>query len=118
MAKIMSVSDAVREYIKDGSTITFGGFIGSAHPEEVSLAIENAFLETGHPANLSLLYCAGMGNSNDKGLNHLGHEGLVSKIIGGRWRIRRLPITCLRALSASCTATSQPVSPVSSPMLA
>ena len=68
MAKVMSVSDAVREYIKDGSTITFGGFIGSAHPEEVSLAIENAFLETGHPANLSLLYCAGMGDSKEKGL--------------------------------------------------
>lgn len=85
MAKIMSVSDAVREYIKDGSTITFGGFIGSAHPEEVSVAIEEEFLASGHPADLTLLYCAGMGNSNDKGLNHLGHEGLVSKIIGGHW---------------------------------
>ena len=85
MAKVMSVTDAVKTYIKDGSTITFGGFIGSAHPEEVSLAIENSFLETGHPANLSLLYCAGMGDSKEKGLNHLGHEGLVSKIIGGHW---------------------------------
>lgn len=85
MAKVMSVSDAVREYIKDGSTITFGGFIGSAHPEEVSVAIEEEFLASGHPADLTLLYCAGMGNSNDKGLNHLGHEGLVSKIIGGHW---------------------------------
>jgi len=85
MAKIMSVSDAVREYVKDGSTITFGGFIGSAHPEEVSAAIEQEFLTTGHPADLTLLYCAGMGDSNEKGLNHLGHEGLVSKIIGGHW---------------------------------
>ena len=30
MAKVMAVADAVKEYIKDGSTITFGGFIGSA----------------------------------------------------------------------------------------
>ena len=85
MAKVMTVSDAVKEYIKDGSTITFGGFIGSAHPEEVSVAIEQEFLASGHPANLTLLYCAGMGDSNEKGLNHLGHEGLVSKIIGGHW---------------------------------
>lgn len=85
MAKVMGVSDAVREYIKDGATITFGGFIGSAHPEEVSLTIEQEFLTTGSPNNLTLLYCAGMGDGKEKGLNHLGHEGLVSKVIGGHW---------------------------------
>ena len=85
MAKVMAVSDAVREYIKDGATITFGGFIGSAHPEEVSLTIEQEFLESGSPNNLTLLYAAGMGDSKEKGLNHLGHEGLVSKVIGGHW---------------------------------
>ncbi len=85
MAKVMTVSDAVRTYIKDGATITFGGFIGSAHPEEVSLAIEQEFLESGSPNNLTLLYAAGMGDSKEKGLNHLGHEGLVSKVIGGHW---------------------------------
>ena len=85
MAKIMSVDQAVKTYIKDGSTVTFGGFVGSAHPEEVSLTIEEEFLATGHPNNLTLLYCAGMGDGKDKGLNHLGHEGLVSKVIGGHW---------------------------------
>lgn len=85
MAKVMTVSDAVREYIKDGMTITFGGFVGSAHPEEVSLTIEQEFLATGSPNNLTLLYCAGMGDGKERGLNHLGHEGLVSKVIGGHW---------------------------------
>lgn len=85
MAKVMSVSEAVKKYIKDGTTVTFGGFIGSAHPEEVSLTIEQEFLTTGHPNNLTLLYCAGMGDGKEKGLNHLGHEGLVSKVIGGHW---------------------------------
>lgn len=85
MAKIMAVADAVREYIQDGATITFGGFIGSAHPEEVSLTIEQEFLNSGKPNNLTLLYCAGMGDGKEKGLNHLGHEGLVSKVIGGHW---------------------------------
>ena len=85
MSKVMSVSEAVKTYIKDGSTITFGGFIGSAHPEEVSLTIEQEFLNTGSPNNLKLLYCAGMGDGKEKGLNHLGHEGLVSTVIGGHW---------------------------------
>ena len=85
MAKIMSVSEAVKTYIKDGATVTFGGFVGSAHPEEVSLTIEEEFLSCGHPCNLTLLYCAGMGDGKDKGLNHFGHEGLVSKVIGGHW---------------------------------
>ena len=85
MAKVMAVSDAIRTYIKDGATITFGGFIGSAHPEEISLTIEQEFLATGSPNNLTLLYAAGMGDSKEKGLNHLGHEGLVSKVIGGHW---------------------------------
>lgn len=85
MAKVMSASDAVKTYIKDGATITFSGFIGAAHPEELSVTIEQEFLATGSPNNLTLLYAAGMGDSKEKGLNHLGHEGLVSKIIGGHW---------------------------------
>lgn len=85
MAKVMTVLDAVKEFIKDGSTITFGGFIGSAHPEEVSLTIEQEFLGSGHPRDLTLLYCAGMGDGKEKGLNHLGHEGLVKTVIGGHW---------------------------------
>jgi len=64
---------------------SLNNFIGSAHPEEVSLTIEQEFLATGSPNNLTLLYCAGMGDSKEKGLNHLGHEGLLSKVIGGHW---------------------------------
>lgn len=85
MAKVMTASQVVKTYIKDGATITFGGFIGAAHPEEISATIEQEFLATGSPNNLTLLYAAGMGDSKEKGLNHLGHEGLISKVIGGHW---------------------------------
>ena len=85
MVKIMTAADAVREYIQDGMTVTFGGFVGSAHPEELSLTIEQEFLTTGSPNNLTVLYSAGMGDGKEKGLNHLGHEGLLSKVIGGHW---------------------------------
>ena len=85
MAKVMTAANAVREYIKDGMTVVFSGFVGSAHAEEMSLAVEQEFLTTGSPKDLTLLYSAGMGDGKEKGLNHLGHEGLVAKVIGGHW---------------------------------
>lgn len=85
MKKVMTVSDAIKTYIKDGSTVSFAGFVGSAHAEEVSSAIEQEYLATGSPKDLTVVYSAGIGDSKDKGLNHLGVEGLVSKVIGGHW---------------------------------
>lgn len=84
MIKVKTVSEAV-QMIKCGSTIAIGGFIGTGHPEEITSEIEKSFINTGVPNNLTLVYAAGQGDSNEKGLNHLGREGLVSKVIGGHW---------------------------------
>ncbi|WP_097026236.1 acyl CoA:acetate/3-ketoacid CoA transferase [Clostridium peptidivorans] len=84
MIKVKTVSEAV-QMIKGGSTVAIGGFIGTGHPEEITSEIEKSFINTGAPNNLTLVYAAGQGDSNEKGLNHLGREGLVSKVIGGHW---------------------------------
>ncbi len=83
-SKIMTAKEAV-DLINDGSTVATGGFVGNAHPEELTLALEKRFLEEGLPKNLILVYAAGQGDGKEKGLNHLAHEGLVSKVIGGHW---------------------------------
>jgi len=84
MKKIMSSHDAI-SLIKNGDTVAVGGFIGCGHPEELTIKISESFLEKGTPNNLTLIYAAGQGDSKLKGLNHLGEEGLVSKVIGGHW---------------------------------
>ena len=85
MTKIMTAAEAVRIYLKNGMTIAFNGFIGAAHPEELSLTIQSEFLESGSPRDLTVVFASGQGDRITKGLNHLGEEGLVAKVIGGHW---------------------------------
>ena len=82
--KVVSADEAVR-VIRDGDTIATGGFVGIGFAEEIALKIEEQFLKFGKPRNLNLVYAAGQGDGKDRGLNHLGHEGLVKKVIGGHW---------------------------------
>jgi len=96
MPEIMTASQAVGRFIKDGDTVAFGGFVGAAHPEEISIAIQERFLSQGTPRGLTVMYAAGQGDGKEKGLNRLGEEGLIARIIGGHWalvpRLQRLAL--------------------------
>lgn len=84
MSKIMSVEQAI-SLIKNEDTVAVGGFIGAGHPEGITKKLKEIYLEQGKPNNLTLVYAAGQGDGKEKGLNHLGQEGLLSKVIGGHW---------------------------------
>jgi len=83
-SKIMSARDAVAR-IKDGDTVGTTGFVGIGFAENLAVALEQRFLDTGAPRALTLVYAAGQGDGKTRGLNHLGHDGLVSRVIGGHW---------------------------------
>ncbi|PKN10153.1 MAG: acyl CoA:acetate/3-ketoacid CoA transferase, partial [Deltaproteobacteria bacterium HGW-Deltaproteobacteria-5] len=82
--KIVSVDEAMR-VIRDGDTVSIDGFIGGLAPEELLIGLERRFLETGEPKNLTLIFAAGIGDSKDKGINHLAHECLLKRVIAGHW---------------------------------
>ena len=90
--KIVTPEEAA-SLIRDGDTVATGGFVGIGFAEEVAIAIETLYLAkgdqpvpaTGKPRNLTLVYAGGQGDGGDRGLNHLGHEGLVRRVIGGHW---------------------------------
>ncbi|MBR0849676.1 acyl CoA:acetate/3-ketoacid CoA transferase [Bradyrhizobium diazoefficiens] len=90
--KIVTAAEAA-SLIREGDTIATGGFVGIGFAEEIAMEIEALFLAkddqavpTGHkPCNLTLVYAGGQGDGGKRGLNHLGHEGLVRRVVGGHW---------------------------------
>ena len=93
--KVISAADAVA-LIRDGDVVASSGYGGHGTPDQLFVALEQRFLAGRGPRDLTLVWAGGQGDGRDKGLNHLGHEGLLKRTIGGHYglipKIERLAV--------------------------
>jgi propionate CoA-transferase len=84
LKKIIPVEDAIA-IVRDGDVLATTGYGGNGTPDQLFVALEKRFLETGTPRDLTVIFAGGQGDAKDKGLNHLGHRGLLRRTIGGHY---------------------------------
>ena len=82
--QIISAKEAAA-LIPSGSTICSQGMGGNDVAEELMLELENSFLACGTPNHLKWIHSSGQGDRATRGLNHIGHEGMLDWIIGGHY---------------------------------
>ena len=81
MSKVTTGEQAAA-LIKDGATLGYSAFLTAGFAEELGIAIEKSFLETGHPAGLTVVCGAGAGDFKTRGMQHFAHPGLVKRWVG------------------------------------
>ncbi|MDK2867353.1 MAG: propionate CoA-transferase [Clostridiales bacterium] len=84
--KVISAVEAA-QLIEDKQTISVSGFVGCGCPEAINCALEERYVNTGTPKDLTLFYAAGIGDGDSKSINHLAHEGLLKRVIGGHFNL-------------------------------
>ncbi|WP_395399594.1 acyl CoA:acetate/3-ketoacid CoA transferase [Pseudoduganella sp. UC29_106] len=82
--KVITASEA-GNLIKDGDTIFLGGLAMMSLAEEVLRGIEQRFLSTSHPRDLTTWACGAIGNSGDGGMVHFAHQGMLRRTVAGHF---------------------------------
>jgi len=72
------------EWIENGSTLCTIGMTLISASESILKAIEEKFIETGSPYDLTYFHTCGQ-SDRIGGKQHLAHEKLIKRVIGGHW---------------------------------
>jgi propionate CoA-transferase len=79
-------ADEAVALIGDGDSLSIEGSGGGLlEPDRLIEALGNRFRRTGHPRDLALAHCTGIGDRDGGGLDHLAQDGLARRVIGGHW---------------------------------
>lgn len=82
--KVVSADEAIAR-INDNDVIATTGFVQSCIPEMLHAALEKRYVETKAPRDLTLIMCAGAGDSKGLGTGRLHHEGLLKRVIAANF---------------------------------
>lgn len=83
--RILTAKEVV-DGIEDGSTLCTIGMTLISASEMVLTEIEERFLKTGHPRDLTYFHTCGQAAMKQPGgMQHVAHEGLVRRVFGGHW---------------------------------
>ncbi len=77
--------DSAADMIHSGDTLASSGFCLAGVAEELLAKVADRFQATGQPRDLTILHAAGQGDWRGNGLDRLGYEGLIRRIIGGHF---------------------------------
>ncbi len=84
---IFMTGEEAAALIRNNSTVATIGMTLVSASETILKAIEQRFLETGSPNNLTLVHSCGQ-SDRDRGIQHFAHEKMLSRIIGGHWGLQ------------------------------
>lgn len=84
--KIMTAAEAAA-MVPDGAVLNTEGFVQAGLSETLNRALEQRFLETGHPKDLTIFTIAGQGAGAGTGSDHFAHEGMVKRLIAGHYNL-------------------------------
>jgi propionate CoA-transferase len=82
--KVITADEAIA-LIGDDDVVTTTGFVQSCIPEALHAALEKRFVDTQGPRGLTLIMCAGAGDSKGLGTGRLHHEGLLKRVIAANF---------------------------------
>ncbi|MGQ0671303.1 MAG: acyl CoA:acetate/3-ketoacid CoA transferase [Hyphomicrobium sp.] len=82
--KVISAAEAIA-LIGDDDVVCTTGFVQSCIPEALHAALEKRYVDTQAPKGLTLIMCAGAGDSKGLGTGRLHHEGLLKRVIAANF---------------------------------
>jgi len=78
-------ADVAISMVRDGWSLGLEGFVGSGTADELCLAMERRYLDTGGPRNLTVIHSSGPGDAGLRGLNRMAHPGMFKRVISGHY---------------------------------
>jgi propionate CoA-transferase len=82
--KVITADEAIA-LVRDNDVVCTTGFVQSCIPEALHAALEKRYVATQKPKGLTLIMCAGAGDSKGLGTGRLHHEGLLSRVIAANF---------------------------------